>query len=425
MNSIKPRAVLVIALLALIAAACGVDRTGGAAPVPADDAAADGAPADGASADPGGAASEDGGAGETLRVGVATAQSGALAPYDQPSLDGLRLRVDELNAAGGIDGRYPVELLVRDTRSDAGQTAQVAGQLLSEGIDVLITPCDADPSIAAGQLAQQRGVPAISFCASTPTLPLAVGDHMFSNFVADNAQAAVLARYAIEQGYRSAYVLSSPDSAYTEKLPTYFAEAFEDAGGTVVARGTYSLGQPNFEPIVTEIRALDPQPDVIMTSAYEPDFPAFLTALRSAGVATPVLESDAIDSPTTFALGEIVDGVVYTSAGLLAPEGAMEEFYAAFEQEYGAAPETLFNATGYDLGLVLEAAVEAAGGTDPGTLRDAIAGIEDLQGVTGSITYAGTQGMPDREVALIRIVDGQRELQQRVTPDPESIPDPE
>ena len=142
---------------------------------------------------------------EDLVVGLATAQTGGFAPYDQPSLKGLQMAVDEINAGGGIAGKFPIKLIAKDTRSDAAQTALVAQELVDEGISILITPCDADPSIAAGQISQAAQIPAFSFCATTPTMPLAVGDYMFGNYPADNVQAAVLAqrqRHVVDAAHR-------------------------------------------------------------------------------------------------------------------------------------------------------------------------------------------------------------------------------
>ena len=69
---------------------------------------------------------------EDLVVGLATAQTGGLAPYDQPSLKGLQMAVDEINAAGGIAGKFPIKLVAKDTRSDAAQTALVAQQMAAQ-----------------------------------------------------------------------------------------------------------------------------------------------------------------------------------------------------------------------------------------------------------------------------------------------------
>jgi branched-chain amino acid transport system substrate-binding protein len=361
---------------------------------------------------------------EDLVIGLATAQTGGLAPYDQPNLAGLQMKIDEINAAGGIAGKFPIQTIIKDTRSDSAQTALVAQELVDAGAQLIITPCDADPSIAAGMITQSAGIPAISFCATTPTLPLAVGDYMFSNYPADNVQAAMLAAHAVESGYKTAYILTSPDSAYTLKLPQYFGEAFTAKGGTVLGEGTFSMGQQDFGAEVTKIAAMDPKPDVIMTSAYEPDFPAFVRQLRGGGVTTPILGSDGIDSPTTFGLGDLVEGVVFSTAGHAIAGSPLEAFNVKWTEKTGAAPDTIYIANGYDLGLIIEAAVTAADSLDPAAIRDGIANLENLQGVTGPITYKGTIGMPLRSVSLVRIVAGDRELVVQGQPDPADIPAP-
>jgi branched-chain amino acid transport system substrate-binding protein len=363
-------------------------------------------------------------AAEELPIGLATAQTGGLAPYDQPSFKGLEMAVEEINAAGGIAGKFPIKLIVRDTRSDAAQTALVAQELVDQGVKIMITPCDADPSIAAGQITQAAQVPTFSFCATTPTLPIAVGNYMFGNYPADNVQAAVLAKHAIKQGHRRAYILKSPDSAYTLKLPEYFAASFKAKGGEIVGEGTFSMGQQDFGAEVTKIKALNPAPDVIMTAAYEPDFPAFIRQLRSAGVNTPILGSDGIDSPTTFGLRNLVEGVVFTAAGFATEGSPLAKFNEKYKQRTGQEPATNYIANGYDLGKVIEAAVTKAGGIEPTAIRDAIASLEKVPGVTGPITYAGTQGMPLRSVALVRIKDGGRELVSQSVPAAADIPAP-
>jgi branched-chain amino acid transport system substrate-binding protein len=365
-------------------------------------------------------------AGGTYTIGLDTAQTGYLAPYDQPALKGLRLAVNEINARGGIAGKYKIKLLVRDMRTDTGQAVIVAKELVgTDHVKLLITPCDADPSIAAGQIAQKAKVPAISFCASTPTLPPSVGNYMFTNFPGDNAEATVSAQYALKHGYRKVFLLTSPDTAYTSKLPEYFAVVFRRGGGTMVGHDTYKLGQQDFGPTIDKIKATNPKPDVIMSSAYEPEFPAFIKQLRAAGVTTPMIESDGIDTPTLTKLGSVVNGIVFTTAGFPAPGSALAQFNNKYKNAYGAAPDTVFAAIGYDLGLVIEAAVKKAGSIDPTEVRNALASLEDVQGVTGRITYTGTDGVPIRQVALVRVVNGKKTLLGEVTPKQSEIPPPQ
>ena len=361
--------------------------------------------------------------GKTLRIGLATAQTGGLAPYDAPVLEGFKIAVDEINQAGGIDGKFKIELVSKDVRSDVSQTAVAAQELIDDKVDVLITPCDADPSIAAAQIALAANVPTFSTCASSPTLPIMGGEYMFANFPGDNVQVTVSASWAIEQGFKTAYILYSPDTQYTT-MPLYFEEVFTKLGGKIVGKIEYKMDQQNFSSEVTKIKALNPQPDVIMTSAYEPDFPVFVRQLRAAGITSQVIGSDGIDSPTTFSLGKAVEGLVFTTAGHALPGNSMDIFNKKYEKAYGKPSETVFNAIGYDLAKVIEAAVKACGSTDGREIRAAIASLENVQGATGLITYKGTQGMPLRQVALIKVKNGKRELIEIKSPDKNLVPTP-
>lgn len=361
---------------------------------------------------------------ETVTLGMALGLTGYLAPFDGPADEGMRIAIDEINAAGGIGGKLMIETIQKDIRSDPAQTSIAVQELIDAGVSVLIVPCDADPAFAAAALANEAKVPAFSTCASSPTLPLMGGAYMFANFPGDNVQATVSASWAREQGFETAYILYSPDTQYTT-LPLYFADVFEKLGGEVLGQGTYSLGQQDFSAEVTRIQALDPPPDVVMTSAYEPDFPAFLRQLRAAGVNAQVIGSDGIDSPTTFSLGEIGEGVVFTTAGHPTPGSPLEAFNQKYQETYGRPSETVFNAIGYDLIKVIEAAVLAADlSTDPEAIHAAILELEDVQGATSRITYKGTDGMPVRQVSLVRVKDGGRELVGQPAPDPALIPPP-
>lgn len=357
-------------------------------------------------------------------IGVVTAQTGALASYDQPSLAGLRMAIDEINARGGLGGKYPAKLMVRDTRSDTAATAAAAQEVLDAGAKIIITPCDADPSIVAGQITQPAGVPTLTFCGTAPVLPGAVGDMMFATYPTDNVQATALAKYAYETGLRKVYLLTSPDSTYTSGLPEYFASVFTKLGGAVVGKGSFAMNQPDFSVAVTTIRNLAEPPDLIMTAAYEPDFPAFIRQLRAAGVQIPVFGADALGTPTIAGLGELADGVVFTAAGCAAENAKLQEFNENFKRVSGHAPSSSYEVNGYEIGLLLNAAVGAAQSNNGTAIRDALANLDNFHAITGTITYRGTERIPVRSVALLRYQGGEARCVKTVTPAAAEIPAP-
>jgi branched-chain amino acid transport system substrate-binding protein len=360
---------------------------------------------------------------DKLVIGAAISKTGWDAPYDSPVMDGFAVAIDEINAAGGIAGKYKVEVITRDNRSDNAQNAIVTQDLVDQGVNMLLATCDSSMVHATAQIILDAKLPAISTCSSSPTLPMTGKGYIFANAVTDNVQGAAQAEYANSQGYKNAYLLRSPDIEYTQ-MPLYFKEAFEKLGGKVIGESIYALNQPDFSAEVTKIKALDPQPDVIVTSAFEPDFPAFIRQLRGAGVKIPVVCGDGIDSPTTFALGDVVEGVVFTSSGFAAPGSPMAAYQDKYKAKYGKAPESIMDALGYDLAKIIEAAVTKADSVEPEKIRAALADLENVQGATAVISYKGGNGTPTRPVNVLRIVDNKRTLVSQKAPDPAIIPAP-
>lgn len=363
--------------------------------------------------------------GDVMKIGYNSSQTGSLAYSDVPASMGVKMAVEEINAKGGIDGKWKIELAIQDNRSDPGQSSVVARDLLAHGAQLQICTSDADPCIAAGQIAQAASIPTISTAATSPTLPSAVGNYMFMSVFGDNTQTTVLADYAIEQGFKKAYILCSPDSSYTSKSCDYFTQVYEKKGGTVLRRGSYSLGAPDFNSEVSKVLALNPAPEVIFTPAYPPDAPTFIKQLRAAGINTPVISMDGVDSQATIdAGGKAVEGLVFTTHGFPEEGTPTGDFWKRYTKVYGKAPESVFAATGYDLVKVVEAAVTQAKSIDPKKVRDAIDKLVDVKGATGSITYLGQNRVPLKSVSLVKIVGQKFTFLGTRVPDSADIPKP-
>ncbi|MFK7938144.1 MAG: ABC transporter substrate-binding protein [Roseovarius sp.] len=357
-------------------------------------------------------------------IGVMSAQSGYLAPYDGPAYAGFKFCMDEKMANGGLNGTTPVKLLVQDTRSDIAFGVQVVQEMLDDGAQFIVSSADADPTIAAAQITAADMVPTMTFAGTAPVLTQ-VGPHVFGSYPGDNQQGAVLAAYARDQGFEKAWLLTSPDSAYTLGGPRYFGEVFEANGGAVVGESTFSLNQPDFSAIVTNIQNAETAPDVIVTWAWEPDFPAFIRALRGAGVDTQVMGGDVLDTPTVRGLGDVVDGVVHTSGGFPEEGSAYADFIARFEAATGTTPDNNYYVNGCDIADMIEQAVAAAGTTDPAAVSAAMAEIENGKGTMSDFTFKGTDRMPLRDVVVARITgDGGKEFVLRQKADPATLPKP-
>jgi branched-chain amino acid transport system substrate-binding protein len=366
----------------------------------------------------------EGGGDTTVKIGFSAALSGPYAAYDAPLLAGMEFAAQQIEADGGIDG-YTAEIISKDNKGEQTQTATTTQELLDEGVQVSVLTTG-DTSVPSGQLAVQAGGIASVGANTAPAIVQDVGERAFMIVMGDNAQAAAGAEYACDQGYASAYTIGSNEIPYTEFIPQYFEEAFaEGCDGQVTGSDVYKIGETNYGTVVAKIKAANPQPDVIYTPMFIPDFGAFVKQLRSAGVDTPVMTSDGNDSSLLLdSAGDAAEGVVFTTSTFPVEGSLAEEFIDEFTKETGNAPESnTLEAIGRDnVYAIVQAAADAGSSTDPDAILDAACGLTDYELVTGSLTMDCETQIPDKEVFVVEVKDGEFTYVDSFTP--EFVPAP-
>ena len=83
----------------------------------------------------------------TYKIGFVESKTGRLAFYDLPFYQGLKVAIDQINAAGGVGGKLKLQVITEDGKSDPAQGAVVASDLINQNVQFGITPCDADIGI--------------------------------------------------------------------------------------------------------------------------------------------------------------------------------------------------------------------------------------------------------------------------------------
>jgi branched-chain amino acid transport system substrate-binding protein len=393
-------------LMALIVAACGVVAGCG------------GNDGGGSEASSGGALEKGG----TYKVGYAVSKTGRLTFFEEPFLKGLQLGIEQINAAGGIDGKVKIELEQRDSRSDPSTTGTASQELLDGGAQFLITPCDADVSLPGGQAAhgvmQRAKVPVLNSCGSGSSLPSQVGDFQFMNVYGTVAMGAAMAELALEQGHKNAYVMSSKDIYYTQSTSESAQKVFEEGGGTVAGSTSFKISQPRYPAQATAIASANPAPESLLTSIFVPDSVSFLKQLRGEGYDGPVYMNDGNDAPILFDAGDAANNVFVATHAFPQNGNETEKFSAAYKEKHGTDPESVFVAVGGDAARLIAEAVKQAGSTEPQAVRDAFANLQDVEGVTGKISYKGspTPGVPVKDVVFEQAKNGKFEFVKRFFP---------
>jgi branched-chain amino acid transport system substrate-binding protein len=233
-------------------------------------------------------------------IGWAFDGKGNMAPFDGPALAAAQLRVAQVNAKGGVNGRK-LQIRTCDTQSNNAATAKACAlRLLGQKADVLFTTCDVDFAAPVVRAAIDRGVLAIAPCIGTDQMgPKRFGSKgrlafSFGNVAQDEGSA--MAQYAWSKGWRSAALATDTVIVYFKNVVQAFEVRFKQLGGKIVAKETYqSLGGNNVQNAVSRLN--DVKADVIVTSTAGAfgALSTLISGLRSLGNNTPILNSWAGD----------------------------------------------------------------------------------------------------------------------------------
>jgi branched-chain amino acid transport system substrate-binding protein len=417
-----------IAIAALLAAGCGSDDSGGnagATSAPATTSAATNAPTSAApnttaapatsasatTAAPGNECTLD----KPLKIGFA-ADLGELGAFsDQPGSEAAKVMVDKINADGGVGG-LPVEYMVKDIQGDPAATQRAARELLDAGVNAMIGPPFA--STGAPLLDAVGGkVPVISMASTDVSLADPSRGAFLASF-SDPVQSSAVAEFALSKGYKTAITFSSADDVYFSGNPAYFKDAFEHGGGTVARDFAFSLADADFSTQVNEIATLDPAPDVLFTAMVMPQIQTLLEQLDAAGLGDIVVMGvDGFDATVIWSAGAVADGVFFAAHTFPQDSNNVQAFLDDAKAA-GANIETIsFGALAADAVQILAAAATQACSVDGAALIAAIDGLKDLPVTTGTVTYAGTQGVPEKDVVILTVEGGAPAFVQATRPE--------
>jgi branched-chain amino acid transport system substrate-binding protein len=241
-------------------------------------------------------------AAKPIIIGWAADCNGAMAPFDQPALAAAKLRVNLVNAKGGVDGRK-LRIITCDTQGNKPAIAKsCALKLIGQGSNIIFTTCDVDLAAPVVQEAINRGILAVAPCIGTDQMgPKRFGKKgalafSFGNVAQDEGSA--MAQYAWGRGWRTAALATDTVIVYFKDVVQAFKARWQQLGGKVVDEETYqdpTFGGNNVQNAVSRLNNV--KADVIVTStagAYGALAP-MVTGLRTLGNNTPILNSWAGD----------------------------------------------------------------------------------------------------------------------------------
>ena len=349
--------------------------------------------------------------GDAFIIGFAADLSEVGGFADIPISEAGQYYVDLINCAGGVGG-HPVEFVIEDVQGDPEVAQRATADLLEAGAHVILGPPFADVGDAV--LRTVNASRAVIFVASTePVLP-DPSIYSFMTTFSDTQQAEAAAQFAIDAGITRAITFSS-EGPYFGYNPETFAAKFTELGGELVLDQSYVPFEDfDFASHANEVAAVADGTEILYTAMIAPQ----LDALRGA------IEERGVDSITYFgadAFGvsgiTVIDnneGVYWTDHGFGTDGNRYQRLNDGLAAKGMPSDAPGFAALAGDAITVAIQGFIDAGSTDPLAIAEAIANLTGVEAVTDTIGYAGTDGTPDTPVYILQIVNGETALAARM-----------
>ena len=346
---------------------------------------------------------------KVLKIGVFEPASGQNGAGGKQESLGIKY-ANSVCPTVDIDGvTYKVELVEVDNQSADDKAVTAASELVNKGVSVVVGSYGSSVSIAASPVFKEAGIPAIGITC-TNTQVTEGNKHYFRICFLDPFQGSVLAKYAWDQGIRTAYTLAELGNAYDLGLSSSFKTAFEALGGKVIS-DNFPSNQADFTSYITN--AKNGGAEVIFAPTSLSYAQLIVEAAASQKVGIPLYAGDTWDSNVILEAAKGKDVTINITT--FYQEGGNKEFDDGFKKWLNADKTNLTNnggndivsavsAMGYDSYFVALEAAKAAKSTDPAKIMEALWGVE-YKGVTGDIKFDSVNGDADRKVAYIKAAD--------------------
>ena len=387
MNMKKIVALGMTAAMALNLAACGSSSSGSAAS--------------------GAAASKSASGDKVIKIGVFEPTTGENGGGGFQEVLGIRYANQTHKTVKLGDDEYTIELVEVDNKSDKTEAVNAANKLMGEKVSGVIGSYGSGVSIAAGQIFADAKVPAVGASCTNPQVTEG-NDYYFRVCFLDPFQGTVMANYAMQNGYKTAAILTQLGDDYSSGLGSFFKTAFTNLGGTIADEEQFQTNQTDFKAVLTNIKAANP--DIIFAPSSITTAPLIIKQARELGITSLIAAGDTWENSTIIEnAGDSAEGVVL-STFFDEAEPANDEAKSFIE---GFKPYLKDNkqdeiipavsALGYDAYLALYNAIEVAQSTDGEKIKDALKDVK-FDGVTGSISF-DENGDAKKNMAFIKTIE--------------------
>ena len=349
--------------------------------------------------------------GKTLKIGFNFEETGDVASYGTAEQKGAKLAVDEINKAGGVDGKQ-IEVTDKDNKSELSEASTVSTNLVTQAkVNTIIGPATSGGTGAAITNAAKASVPLITPSGTQDDLTKGQ-DYLFRTTFSDSFQGKILSKYVTDNLKAKKVVLYYDNSSdYAKGMAKAFQEEYK---GEIVATETFASKDTDFQAALTKFKGKDF--DALVVPGYYTEAGKIVNQARGIGIDKPIVGGDGFNSEefisqaTPAAATNVYYVSGYSTSGDMTAKA--KKFLEAYKAKYNEEP-SMFSALAYDsVYMVAEASKGAKNSVD---IKENLAKLKDFEGVTGSITMDKNHN-PVQSALMIGLKDGKVDTVETVKP---------
>ena len=349
--------------------------------------------------------------GKTLKIGFNFEETGDVASYGTADQKAAKLAVDEINKAGGVDGKQ-IEITDKDNKSELSEASTVSTNLVTQAkVNAIIGPATSGGTGAAITNAAKASVPLITPSGTQDDLTKGQ-DYLFRTTFIDSFQGKILSKYVTDNLKAKKVVLYYDNSSdYAKGIAKAFQEEYK---GEIVATETFASKDTDFQAALTKFKGKDF--DALVVPGYYTEAGKIVNQARGMGIDKPIVGGDGFNSEefisqaTPAAATNVYYVSGYSTSGDMTAKA--KKFLEAYKAKYNEEP-SMFSALAYDsVYMVAEASKGAKNSVD---IKENLAKLKDFEGVTGSITMDKNHN-PVKSALMIGLKDGKVDTVETVKP---------
>jgi ABC-type branched-subunit amino acid transport system substrate-binding protein len=368
-----------------------------------------------------------------LEIGLLVPATGNYQEYGRSMIEGAQLAIKDIP-----ENSLRIELSVKDTQGDPILAARMANDISQEEPVAVVGPLRSESAISAAIVLNEREIPMITPTASEDGLA-EIGPNIFQLSSPIGNIGSAMAQYAVEVLEIKDFAIIAPDDAGGSRIANAFARRVYELGGDVILTSYYSPGMTDFKQQIMPLRDVllvktesllqsgvldtadfwDHKKDTLLAMedwpvsigglflpGYFEDLKQLIPQLKYHVIKTRFLGGDGWDSEDLIReVRQYIDDAIFaTDFHTEADDPEWMQFTRSYALSYNRPPDKVAAMTYDAIRLIVSGILD--GNRNPEDMRHYLSHVENYQGVSGTITFKGTN-RANNGVAVFSI-DGKR-----------------